>query len=96
MSDQALHRYWLRFDPTRPIPVGFQMGCGITAFSQDDAMRLLRKVYPERFEIRVSEVVTDVALSDLESRHVIPNIGDHTQRGVWFPNFGPEGSSPAE
>ena len=30
----------------------------------------------------------DVDLTTLDPNHVLPNIGNVTRRGVWFPNFG--------
>lgn len=30
----GLHRYWIGFDTSSEIPVGFRFGCGITAHSE--------------------------------------------------------------
>lgn len=89
MTHAALHRYWLQLDSKFPISVGFAMGCGVTAFDEEDAIALLRRVYPQRFELHLTQVTADVTLSDLDSRHVLPNIGNPALRGVWFPDFGP-------
>jgi hypothetical protein len=35
----------------------------------------------------VEHVVEDVDVSQLDAGHVLPNMGDPTLRGVWFPRF---------
>ena len=34
---------------------------------------------------RIMDIAEDVEISDLEQRHVLPNIGDMNVRGIWFP-----------
>ena len=70
----ALRRYWFRR------PVGF--GYGVTAFTVEDAERLLARAgLPSDWV----EVVADVDVSTLDAEHVLPNIGGVTFRGVWYP-----------
>jgi hypothetical protein len=91
----GLHRYWIGFDTSSEIPVGFRLGCGITAHSEAQALHLLHGIYPEKPGIFVvAELVQDVALSDLEPNHVLPNIGDTRRLGVWYPNFGATAPEP--
>lgn len=86
--NQTLQRYWIGFVGA-DIPVGFRMGCGVTAFSRDDAFALLLKVWPgENDGPTIVDVVEDVDLTTLDQKHVLANVGDVTKRGVWFPNFG--------
>jgi hypothetical protein len=83
-----LRRYWISFAGPN-IPVGFTMGCGVTALSRDDALAHLLKVWPAKHDgPAISNVAEDVDLTTLDQKHVLPNIGDVTRRGVWFPNFG--------
>jgi hypothetical protein len=83
-----MHRYWIRLDARSSIPVGFRLGCGVTAHSEAEALSLLRDIYPgEPDKFVVTEIVQDVAISDLEPRHVLPNIGDTSRLGIWFPHF---------
>lgn len=35
----------------------------------------------------IERVVEDVDLSQLDAAHVLPNVGDPTLRGVWFPRL---------
>jgi hypothetical protein len=62
------------------------MGCGITAYDEEDAKRMLHErvfaIYPP-CEIR--EVIVDVDVTTLEKNHVRPNMGPPALRGVWFP-----------
>ena len=81
----ALRRYWLEF--ATPAPVGFTLGCGVTAFSETEARELALKVC--HGEPVITSILSDIDVSALDAKRVIPNMGDCTQRGVWFPNFGP-------
>lgn len=84
-----LRRYWIRLNPSSTIPAGFRLGIGITAHSGSEALELLRKIYPaEPDKFVVADIVEDVSLADLDPKHVLPNIGDWGQPGVWFPNIG--------
>ncbi|MGD9814272.1 MAG: hypothetical protein AB7Q23_00965 [Hyphomonadaceae bacterium] len=84
----ALRRFWIRLAGGE-IPVGFRMGCGITAFTRDDALGLLLTVWPAlEGDPVIVDVTEDVDLTTLDQNHVLPNVGDVTRRGVWFPNFG--------
>jgi hypothetical protein len=33
----------------------------------------------------IERCIEDVALTELDANHVLPNLGDPTQVGVWFP-----------
>jgi hypothetical protein len=78
-----LRRYWFSFagavDP-------FRLGCGLSAYDREDAFRLLRERVFKTEPIPVpSNVVEDIDVSGLDPDHVLPNIGNVTIRGVWFP-----------
>lgn len=73
-TDSHLRRFWFRR------PVGF--GYGVTAYSDEDAERLLEQAGLTRDWV---EVVEDVDVSKLDSGHVLPNVGLVSVRGVWFP-----------
>jgi len=83
-----LHRYWLVFEVSDldSHPVGTHLGCGITAHSLDDALILAREeVWRGKILPQLSQAVEDVDVSALDSGHVLPNMGDVTRRGVWYP-----------
>ena len=83
-----MRRYWIQFAGT-DLPIGFQMGCGITAHTRDDALGLLRAIWPNQARAPViSDVSEDVDIRSLDQKHVTPNVGDITKRGVCFPNVG--------
>jgi hypothetical protein len=84
-----LHRYWFEFGgPRHALPLGAWLGCGVTAVDRADAERLLvdgpfrGKPLPP-----VERIIEDVDVGELDAGHVLPNIGDVTQRGVWFPRL---------
>ena len=74
-TDNPLHRYWFN--------VPGLLGFGVTAFSVDDAFFLLEA---EGYLIdRSTDIIVDVDVSTLDSKHVLPNAGPSSFRGVWFP-----------
>jgi hypothetical protein len=83
-----LHRYWFKFKLSinDAHPFGTLMGCGVTAWSKDDALNLLsERVFRIHPIAAVEKCIEDVDLRELDPNHVLPNSGDCTQRGVWFP-----------
>ena len=81
-----LHRFWFRFEPSADdLFVGRALGCGVTAVDRRDAEDLLRtKVFHGELP-QIVEVIEDADVRDLDQGHVIPNMGDPSIRGVWFP-----------
>jgi hypothetical protein len=81
MRESRLRSFWI----VPPDPYG-PLGFGVTAFSVDDAFRILRDVgyrLPEdTAEVRIVE---DVRVSDLDALHVVPNMGPIVVRGIWYP-----------
>jgi hypothetical protein len=83
-QSSALRRYWIKF--ATPAPVGFTLGCGVTAFSETEARELALKVC--HGEPVITSVASDIDVSTLDAMRIIPNMGDCTLHGVWFPNVG--------
>lgn len=63
-------------------PSPLNLGVGVTARSELDARAMIASCFPGA-EIASITVISDV--SELEAKHVLPNMGDHMVRGVWFP-----------
>jgi len=81
-----LHRYWLRFDDPRRDMFGLGLGCGVTAFTLDDAVALLeQQVFRGPLPFRIKESTEDVDVQTLDQGHVIPNMLPPHGRGIWFP-----------
>jgi len=60
-------------------------GFGVTAFSVDDAFRLLRERgydFPDRNSVKIEPGVRP---TDLDPKHIAPNCGPTVLRGVWYP-----------
>jgi hypothetical protein len=60
------------------------MGCGVTGWTRDDALAISRERIPEDLDATVG-CIEDVDVSTLDPRHILPNTGDVTVRGIWFP-----------
>lgn len=80
-----LRRYWISFsEPQRPRVLN--LGCGVTAHDYEDACTLVSdKIFNKAKmpEIKACEVDVDVSL--LDAKHVLPNMGNVSKRGIWFP-----------
>lgn len=78
-----LHRFWFSFEDLPPFSI-LNVGCGVTAYTYDDALQILKdRVFAQ--SLPASSVIADVDVSTLDENHVRPNMGVVTQRGVWFP-----------
>ena len=61
------------------------LGYGVTAWTEDDAVALLRqKIFAGGVLPAGMTVAADINLADLD-KHVTPNMEAPTWRGVWFP-----------
>ncbi len=88
-----LRRYWLEFNiapgevTSYPSYAGLSYGCGVTAYSYDDAIKLLHeKLFGDDPTPAIQQAIEDVDVSKLDTGHVLPNMGDPTIRGIWFPS----------
>ncbi|MCW5718503.1 MAG: hypothetical protein KIS68_11810 [Bauldia sp.] len=83
-----LRRFWVRFERIEP-PTFLNLGCGVTALDQADALALLEECLVGLSIVeklpRVDRVIEGVTFDDLDQNHVAPNVGNMADRGVWFP-----------
>lgn len=81
-------RFWFEFDidSVFNFPAGIGIGCGVTAFDYDDAIKIMEdKIF---FKIKrpvIKKVIEDVDIRTLDQGHVIPNMHPPNNRGIWFP-----------
>jgi hypothetical protein len=83
-----LRRFWAEFELSglEYIPAGIAIGCGVTAFSFDDAMGLIRdSIFAGHDMPLIARFVEDVDIRSLDQNHVVPNMGVPSRRGIWFP-----------
>jgi len=85
VSRSLLHRYWFRFD-VAPFD-RLKLGAGVTAFTKDDALKLLRDELAPDTLPAVADVIEDVRPDQLDKSHVVPNMHPMSERGVWFPKL---------
>jgi hypothetical protein len=80
-----LRRYWFTFSSVKAYST-LRLGCGVTAYDYDDAVSILRQaVFVDDEAFIIERVIEDVDVSNLDPRHVIPNMDPPIWRGVWFP-----------
>jgi hypothetical protein len=76
-----LRPYWF--------PILGHLGIGVTAATKAEAIELASAAAARlAWPLDPANIVEDVAVRDLDQRHVVPNMGVVTWRGVWFPNRG--------
>jgi hypothetical protein len=85
---RLLHRYWFTFGRSDAVQsMGLALGAGVTGYTRDDALSLLRAELAPREAPEVIDVTEDVRHDQLEQKHVVPNMHPMSERGVWFPMF---------
>ena len=81
--NNKLECYWISF----PRDSNLVLGVGVTAFSEDDAFRLIEEQGIHEWYQGASEIKVErgVRIQDLDQNHVVPNMGPMQLRGVWYP-----------
>ncbi len=89
-----LTRFWFEFDvassnvSTYPSHAGMGRGCGVTAYSYDDAIKLLQDLIFRNDPMPpIGKVIENIDVSTLDPNHILPNIGISSYRGIWYPNL---------
>ena len=82
-----LKRFWIKFDLTNYQSYHYiRKGCGVTAYSAEDALNLLKQCMFKNEEMpQVLEIIEDVDIRTLDQNHIVTNMGVPTRRGIWFP-----------
>lgn len=81
-------RYWIEFnfENYMPMPSGAKMGCGVTAFSYEDALHIINtKLFNNKPIAPIKHLIENVDISTLDAAHILPNMGLPNIRGIWFP-----------
>jgi hypothetical protein len=83
MAEAGLTAYWIK-SPFPHAPLGF----GVTAWSLDDALRIIvdldygRYLPDDPAGVQVREGIT---VAELDQPHVAANMGPIAVRGMWYP-----------
>jgi hypothetical protein len=86
IKDPALRRFWVEFEKDEGDPWRYGLGFGVTAYNEVDALSLLAESVCKNSALPpVRKMIADVAISDLDQGHVIPNMESPIWRGVWYP-----------
>lgn len=71
-------RYWFEFnfnDYMGAIPPELHLGCGVTAFSSEHALSLLKsKVFKDKVVPEITKCINNVDINTLDQGHVLPNM----------------------
>jgi hypothetical protein len=81
LSNSLLRRFW--FETANKLGCA---GIGVTAYSREDAERLIQAEETLKHYELVS-VIDDVDIRSLDQNHIVPNIGPVNFRGIWYPNL---------
>lgn len=81
-----LQKYWFTFNNKHILPPGLSLGCGITAYTKEDALFIMKENVFTSYEfVQPLEIVENIHISTLDENHIIPNMLPPNNRGVWFP-----------
>jgi len=82
-----LTRYWIKFEDTPVISsLVPKVGCGVTAYSYEDALYILKAtIFKYQPLGKIVDVIENIDVSTLEAGHILPNSLPASVRGVWFP-----------
>jgi hypothetical protein len=86
-----LRRFWLKFEGDRISPLGY----GVTAWTEEDALLLIRYQVFQGATLLKAAIARDVDVSKLDAGHILPNMESPNWRGIWFPR-GFAGDMPDE
>jgi hypothetical protein len=78
-ENARLRRFWFKFEGER------SLGYGVTAWTEDDALNILRERVFESGAVPRFSVAADIDVSTLDAGHIRPNMENPTWRGIWFP-----------
>ena len=79
--DKLLTSFWIL---PRGAPLG--AGFGVTAYSEDDALYLIRETGRELPQDKNSlQITSGIWPHEVDAKHIAPNSGPAVVRGVWFP-----------
>ena len=82
-------RYWFEFnfnDYMGAIPPGLHLGCGVTAFSSEHALVLLKsKVFKDEVLPKITRCINNVDINFWDQGHVIFNMKPLVYIAIWFP-----------
>jgi hypothetical protein len=83
MVQLPLIAFWIQ----PPSPHG-PLGLGVTAWSLDDALRIIRALGYGRYlpeDLSTLVIREGVTVADLDQPHVVANMGPIVVRGMWYP-----------
>lgn len=80
-----IKRYWIQFS-NPPLGNVLAFGCGISAIDREHALQILdRRIFSKTGVLQIKSIQNDVDIRSLDQQKIIPNMGDVTAIGVWFP-----------
>jgi hypothetical protein len=81
-----LTRFWFEFNPPDVKNLGLHLGCGVTAWTYDDAINKLETtVFNGQTIPPIKKAIENIDISTLEVNHIQPNTLIATTRGIWYP-----------
>jgi len=82
-----LRLFWIDFEDRElnGLPVGTRLGIGVTAESEAEAAALAKANLFQGADLPVHSIRRIKTMDEVDSRHVLPNMGNHLVRGIWFP-----------
>jgi hypothetical protein len=85
--EEGLRRFWFEFEDADPHGCRLPYRCGVTGWSERDALELVGNIYCEQgLPPTPQSVIPDFDVSTLDDdQNVRPNLGVPVWRGIWYP-----------
>jgi hypothetical protein len=82
-----LIRFWFQFEDTPEMfSLALTLGCGVTAYSYEDALHILKStVFKHQPPGNIIQVIENIDVSTLDANHILSNSLPASVRGVWYP-----------
>ena len=80
-------RYWFEFYETKDIySLGLQLGCGVTAFNKEDAIKIIEETIFIHKELpAIKKCIENIDMRNLDQGQVVANMWAPNFRGIWYP-----------
>lgn len=81
-------RYWFEFDLSNyeNPPLEIVRGCGVTAWSLEDALNIIKeKIFIDREIAPIKKCIENVDITTLQTNSKLSNMGVPVWPGIWFP-----------
>jgi hypothetical protein len=79
-----LRLFWIKFSNLSNFNP-LNIGCGVTAKDETDAKIIILQNFGDAVYSAIFSISILSSFEMINDKHVVPNMGDYSKRGIWFP-----------